>query len=62
MGIAAGLTTLGALVALGRWSIGVATLTGLGLGATALLNMASAPLVGRLSDRVATAGAWYRAA
>ncbi len=43
---------LGETVTLGRWSIGVATLTGLGLGITALLNMASAPLVGRLSDRV----------
>jgi MFS family permease len=42
----------GDIVTLGRWTIGVATLTGLGLGTTALLNMASAPLVGRLSDRV----------
>jgi MFS family permease len=42
----------GDTVTLGHWSIGVATLTGLGLGTTALLNMVSAPLVGRLSDRV----------
>ena len=43
---------LGDKVTLGRWSIGVATLTGLGLGTTSLLNMASAPMVGRLSDRI----------
>lgn len=41
---------LGDSVRLGRWTIGVATLTGLGLGVTALFNMGSAPLVGRLSD------------
>ncbi|MCB9418941.1 MAG: MFS transporter [Ardenticatenaceae bacterium] len=43
---------LGDSVLVGRWTIGVATLTGLGLGTTALFNMASAPLVGRLSDRI----------
>jgi MFS family permease len=42
----------GDTVTLGSRSIGVATLTGLGLGTTALLNMVSAPLVGRLSDRI----------
>ncbi|MEJ2749180.1 MAG: MFS transporter [Anaerolineae bacterium] len=45
---------LGETVMVGRWVIGVATLTGLGLGTTALFNMASAPLVGRLSDRVSS--------
>lgn len=43
---------LGEVILLGSWSFGVATITGLGLGTTALLNMVSAPLVGRLSDRV----------
>jgi MFS family permease len=42
----------GDMVTLGSWTIGVTTLTGLGLGTTALLNMVSAPLVGRLSDRI----------
>ncbi len=43
---------LGESIAVGQWTVGVATLTGAGLGATALLNMLSAPMVGRLSDRV----------
>ena len=43
---------LGKAVTVGHWTIGVATLTGLGLGTTALFNMGSAPLVGRLSDRL----------
>ncbi|MCP4424253.1 MAG: MFS transporter [Chloroflexi bacterium] len=43
---------LGETIAVGRWTMGVATLTGLGLGATAALNMLSAPMVGRLSDRI----------
>lgn len=43
---------LGETIAVGHWTVGVTTLTGIGLGATALLNMLSAPLVGRLSDRV----------
>ncbi len=45
------LDLLGESVTVGRWSVGVATLTGLGLGTTTLLGMAAMPVIGRLSDR-----------
>lgn len=43
---------IGSSVQIGGIVLGVATLTGLGLGANALVSMASAPLMGGLSDRL----------
>ncbi len=46
------LAQLGKSVELAGHTVGVATLTGLGLGSQSLLAMAAAPLMGGLSDRV----------
>jgi MFS family permease len=46
------LSQVGDQIQVGSWSLGVATLTGIGLGLSTLISAASAPLVGGLSDRV----------
>ena len=46
------LAQLGESIELAGYTVGVATLTGLGLGSQSLLAMAAAPVVGGLSDRV----------
>jgi MFS family permease len=46
------LAQLGESIELAGHTVGVATLTGLGLGSQSLLAMAAAPLMGGLSDRV----------
>ncbi len=45
---------VGAQIRVARWSVGVATLTGSGLGLSTLVAMASATLLGALSDRAAS--------
>jgi hypothetical protein len=45
------LETIGGSITLSGMTFGVATLTGLGLGVSYVVSMASAPFMGRLSDR-----------
>jgi MFS family permease len=45
------LETVGGSLTLAGMSIGVATLTGVGLGMSYIVSMAAAPIMGRLSDR-----------
>jgi MFS family permease len=45
---------LGNSVTVAGYTVGVASLTGLGLGLTALISMAAAPLMGGLSDRASS--------